>query len=454
MGFWWSWGMSEQQSMLMLEATVDELADKAWIGLVTTMTKSYVEQGVPLIRNSDIKEGYVRTEGMINLDPGFAELYFARTVRTGDIVSVHTGDIATSSVIKEELNGAHGFATINTRVDSKQIYNHYLCYFFNSAYFKYQAYGVITGDGRDNLNLKEFLELKVLYPADIKQQQKIANILSTVDKLIENTQTLIDKYTAIKQGMMADLFTRGIDLSCGPDSTPASNPSYGQLRPSFEDAPELYKETDLGWVPKGWEVSVLGEICAEGGGGVQTGPFGSQLHAHDYKDEGVPIITVEHLGDNKILHEGLPLVGEDDYNRLRKYRMTEGDLIFSRVGSIDRCAYVSKLENGWMFSGRCLRVRIGCKNNSSRYFSYQLNNESCRNWILNHSVGSTMACLNTSILSGVPLVQPDISEQKVITSRLDAISELIDICNEEKAVYRDTKKGLMQDLLTGKVKVK
>src|SRR3990172_1230110 len=90
---------------------------------------------------------------------------------------------------------------------------------------------------------------------------------------------------------------------------------------------------------------------------VQTGPFGSQLHQSDYKSAGTPIITVEHLGENKILHQNLPLVSDEDKNRLNKYVLEEGDIVFSRVGSVDRRAYVSEKEHGWMFSGRCLRVR-------------------------------------------------------------------------------------------------
>ncbi len=90
---------------------------------------------------------------------------------------------------------------------------------------------------------------------------------------------------------------------------------------------------------------------------VQTSPFGSQLHMSDYKTNGTPIITVEHLGENKIIHENLPLVGLEDRERLKKYILKEGDIVFSRVGSVDRSAYISVREDGWMFSGRCLRVR-------------------------------------------------------------------------------------------------
>ena len=101
-----------------------------------------------------------------------------------------------------------------------------------------------------------------------------------------------------------------------------------------------------------WKVYNLGEIAS-----VQTGPFGSQLHQSDYVEVGTPIITVEHLGENRILHNNLPRVNDEDKSRLKKYWLQEDDIVFSRVGSVDRRAYVKKDEEGWLFSGRCLRVR-------------------------------------------------------------------------------------------------
>ena len=69
---------------------------------------------------------------------------------------------------------------------------------------------------------------------------------------------------------------------------------------------------------------------------VQTGPFGSQLHMSDYKIEGTPIITVEHLGENRIIHKNLPLVGEEDKNRLKKYTLKEGDIVDVKLIEVDK----------------------------------------------------------------------------------------------------------------------
>ncbi|MBK7055159.1 MAG: restriction endonuclease subunit S [Leptospiraceae bacterium] len=116
---------------------------------------------------------------------------------------------------------------------------------------------------------------------------------------------------------------------------------------------------------KDWKECKLGDVAE-----IQTGPFGSQLHMSDYKLKGTPIITVEHLGDNRIIHNNLPLVSDEDKDRLKKYILKEGDIVFSRVGSVDRSAYVHKKENGWMFSGRLLRVRSMDNLVYSRFLSF------------------------------------------------------------------------------------
>ena len=87
---------------------------------------------------------------------------------------------------------------------------------------------------------------------------------------------------------------------------------------------------------------------------IQTGPFGSQLHEKDYVEKGTPIITVEHLGYGRIIKNDIPCVSESDTLRLKKFLLKKSDIVFSRVGSVDRSVIIREEENGWMFSGRCL----------------------------------------------------------------------------------------------------
>ena len=180
-----------------------------------------------------------------------------------------------------------------------------------------------------------------------------------------------------------------------------------------ELAAEGTQTTAYGYFPLGFGIQRLGDLC-HSKEGIQTGPFGSQLHQRDYVQEGTPIITVEHLGDNRILHDGIPRVSDADRDRLSKYVLREGDIVFSRVGSVDRRALVTSYEDGWMFSGRCLRVRPDPTKIDPRYLSYFMGLETFREYIRSIAVGATMPSLNTKILSDVPVVYPALEEQKAI----------------------------------------
>lgn len=187
-----------------------------------------------------------------------------------------------------------------------------------------------------------------------------------------------------------------------------------------------------------WKEYKLGEIAD-----VQTGPFGSQLHMSDYQNEGTPIITVEHLGDNRIIHNNLPLVGEEDKNRLKKYVLAEGDIVFSRVGSVDRRAYVSANEDGWMFSGRCLRVRPTQKVDA-KFLSYYFGLEDFKETIRRIAVGATMPSINTTILSNVVVPLPPIDIQRRIAAILSSLDDKIDLLHRENATLEQMAETLFR----------
>lgn len=171
-----------------------------------------------------------------------------------------------------------------------------------------------------------------------------------------------------------------------------------------------------------FKASTIGNIAS-----VQTGPFGSQLHNKDYVLVGTPIVTVEHLGERKMTRQNLPCVSNADRERLSKYILQYGDLVFSRVGSVDRCSWVSEDEDGWMFSGRCLRVR---PNNPDeiyhKYLYYFFCLESTKDYVRNRAVGATMPSINTRLLSEVPINYPSIEAQRSIGDTLSVLDDRIE----------------------------
>jgi len=162
---------------------------------------------------------------------------------------------------------------------------------------------------------------------------------------------------------------------------------------------------------------------------IQTGPFGSQLHQEDYVDVGTPIVTVEHLGKRRFTTQNLPLVSDADKQRLQKYILHKGDIVFSRVGSVDRCSLVEGEHDGWMFSGRCLRVRP-MEMVNPEYLYYYFCGEETKQFVRNIAVGATMPSINTKLLGEVPIELPDMETQKKIAAIVSSFDHKIEV-NEE-----------------------
>ena len=161
-----------------------------------------------------------------------------------------------------------------------------------------------------------------------------------------------------------------------------------------------------------WDITTIGEIS-----NIKNGPFGSVLHAEDYVSDGIPIVTTEHFksGSLPIVKDGIPQVSEQDYIRLKGYKLQTNDIVFSRVGSVDINAYVSDTQNGWLFSGRVLRVRpISSVNSLCLHFV--LSTEKVKQGIRSRAVGQTMPSINTPILSTTNIFLPkSLEEQRKIS---------------------------------------
>lgn len=150
----------------------------------------------------------------------------------------------------------------------------------------------------------------------------------------------------------------------------------------------------------------LGDIAA-----IQTGPFGSQLHASDYVENGIPVIMPTNIGNNlNIEVDAIAKINEDDLYRLSRYQVFEDDIVYSRRGDVERCAFITKSQNNWLCGTGCLRVRFKKGDIVPKFFAYQLSTDEAKGWISGHAVGSTMPNLNSSILAQVPLIKPDVEE--------------------------------------------
>lgn len=211
---------------------------------------------------------------------------------------------------------------------------------------------------------------------------------------------------------------------------------------AFHDAGVSFQETIIkqNKVPQGWTDATVGDFAS-----VQTGPFGSQLHNEDYVESGTPIITVEHMDGKYIAHRNLPLVSQNDVDRLRKYDLHTGDIVFSRVGSVDRAVMVSQHEDGWLFSGRCLRVRPYDPNTGS-YFLWWFNQPVIRQLVTASAVGATMPSINTSILNSIRIVFPQKDIVTQFCKMADGLIEIIATNLEEIRKLNDAREYIQLSL--------
>lgn len=179
-------------------------------------------------------------------------------------------------------------------------------------------------------------------------------------------------------------------------------------------------------LPDGWQRLTLGEVCRRSGGSVQTGPFGSQLHASDYVPGGVPSIMPENIGDNRVTEAGIARISEADAARLDRYRVRAGDIVLARRGDVGRRALIRESQDGWLCGTGCLRVRLGRDGMDPAYVAYALGHPRVREWIVRHAHGATMANLNTAIIETLPIAVPPPAEQREIGATLTALDDKID----------------------------
>jgi len=200
--------------------------------------------------------------------------------------------------------------------------------------------------------------------------------------------------------------------------------------------------------PNDWKILKIGNLHNRDGNIVQTGPFGAQLHSADYVKEGVPFILIRNFKNNRIDTSDMPFITEEDAERLKRYRLKEGDIIFSRVGRIGDTVYVEDYIDGWTISGQLLRIRSDDERIYNKFLNYIIKSDYVQRQINANYVGSTRKSLNTTILEQLKIPQPLINEQKKIVSILENADNLIQTTQQLIEKLQECKKGLMQRLFT------
>jgi len=271
------------------------------------------------------------------------------------------------------------------------------------------------------------------------EQSRIAAVLDTVDEAIAKTEAVIAKLRQVRAGLLHDLLTRGLD-------------AHGQLRdPSAH--PEQFQASPLSQIPKEWNFEPLGARLQRIGGIIQTGPFGSQLHAHEYTTEGVPVIMPQDILEGSVSIAQIARIPATRAEELKRHRVRLGDLIFARRGDLSRCAAITTREVGWLCGTGCLLMRFSEPTLSPHWLSLAYRHDIGQRQIVARAVGTTMVNLNTKLLAHLRFAFPPKDEQDDVVQRL---------ADADTNIYKESanlsklglvKSGLMTDLLTGRVRV-
>lgn len=200
-------------------------------------------------------------------------------------------------------------------------------------------------------------------------------------------------------------------------------------------------------VPNGWKLTSLGEVCS---GSLQTGPFGSQLHAHEYTDEGVPVLMPKDLINYRANNESAAKIPEHRADDLKKHALQSGDLLFSRRGDVARFALIESDYPRSLCGTGCLKATPN-KAHSPLFLSYFLQKNAVKKWLEQNAVGQTMPNMNTAILAELPLmVASSREEEDKIAKILSTWDKAISTTEKLIETSKQQKKALMQQLLTGK----
>lgn len=269
-----------------------------------------------------------------------------------------------------------------------------------------------------SLNVQDIKSLTYALPP-LPEQQKIATILSSVDDVIEKIRAQIDKLKDLKTGMMQELLTKGIGHT------------------EFKDSP-------VGRIPVEWDVVTLEQIC-DPNAPITYGV----LKPGNYVDGGRPLLQIKDLGEGTILAGGLHLIGDDLDYEYRRSRVQFGDIVISLVGTIGRTAMIPC----WLNQSNIHRNLGRIRTRHNQYVFQFLQSESAKLQLGLTSAGSSQSALNLSALRQMSLPLPSPDEAQEITKILSSVDERIKVTTSRLNQLNNVKKALMQDLLTGKVRV-
>ncbi|MEU3406839.1 restriction endonuclease subunit S [Streptomyces sp. NPDC006670] len=391
------------------------------------MARDFREGGVPLIRLAGLKRGAHLLDGCDFLDSEMVARRWSHFRLQRDDVLLSTsaslGEIA--KIDEAGVDAIPYTGIIRFRPKSDRVRPDFVRHALEAPSFKHQVEAMGVGSVIKHFGPTHLRRMTIHLPPRA-EQQAIAEVLGALDDKMALNGQIAATICMLCRAVMEALWGAG-------------------RVPSLTDRE--------GTLANGWRRVTLGQLCAEGGGLIQTGPFGSQLHASDYVESGIPSVMPQNIGDNVISEDKIARIKGSDAERLSKYLLAEGDIVYSRRGDVKRRALVREHEAGWLCGTGCLRVRLGTST-SPLFISYYLGEPAIQDWIAQHAVGATMPNLNTSILGEVPVVLPPNEVVDRVHERLAALDASAAHVTHENRTLAELRDTLLPELVTGKLRVK
>ena len=356
------------------------------------------------------------------------------TVKENDIVLSMMGTVGRVAIIPNDI----GTAIITSHLlkitlDQKRCFPVFLHYYFLSEIARNQLNRESRGLVMQGLNTGIIKSLKIALPS-LKEQQKIASILSKVDELILKTDQIIEQTQRLKKGLMQKLLTKGIRHT-------------------------KFKRVNLGInflnynIPLEWKFFNLGNIASVHG---RIGWKG--LKREEYTETGPLMLSVWSLIDNDPYGvdytAGVNRLSRFRYDESPEIKLQNGDVLLAKDGDIGKIGYIKDLPEPSTVNSHIVVVRTRSNEIDSEFLYWYMNAHPFQSYCKSLTSGTTVPLLSQSNIRKAKIPVPSLKEQKIICSVLYTFSNIIYKNKIYKNKIKDLKKGLMQQLLTGKIRVK
>lgn len=350
--------------------------------------------------------------------------------KLGDLLLTKDGTLGRVAIVDREnicINQSVAVLRANERIDSK-----FLLQLLASPMYQQMMLDNAGGSTIKHIYITIVDKMNIAVPS-YKEQQKIAAILTSVDDVIEKTQAQINKLKDLKIGMMQELLTCGVGVD-------------GKPHVEFKDSP-------VGRIPKGWDVVPLTNFALNQKQSFVNGPFGSDLLSSELTNQGVPVIYVRDMKNKEYKHISKVYVTEEKANNLSACNIIFGDVLVAKVGDPPCNSGVYRSAFRAVVTQDVIRIRPS-EVVDSNFLAYLLNSSIGRKQIEKIEIAGTRKRVSLTEFKKLLFPMPTLEEQKMIGSSLQSFDEKLEQLYKKLEKVNYTKKALMQDLLTGKVRVK